>query len=63
MTQREKVKAILAIQKAKDIIDDGYHNACLNDLTKVSNCLFGELSRANQDKLWAHFEKKQEVGV
>ena len=47
-TTKELVTAILAIQKAQDLIDDGYHNCELFDLASVKNRLFAQLPEETQ---------------
>lgn len=47
-TTKELVTAILAIQKAQDLIDDGYHNCELFDLARVKNRLFAQLPDETQ---------------
>ena len=42
-TTKELVTAILAIQKAQDLIDDGYHNCEIFDLVNIKNRLFAQL--------------------
>lgn len=47
-TTKELVTAILAIQKAQDLIDDGYHNREIFDLVAVKNRLFAQLPEETQ---------------
>lgn len=47
-TTKELVTAILAIQKAQDLIDDGYHNCEIFDLVAVKNRLFAQLPEETQ---------------
>lgn len=45
---KELVTAILAIQKAQDLIDDGYHNREIFDLVSIKNRLFAQLPEKTQ---------------
>ena len=47
-TTKELVTAILAIQKAQDLIDDGYHNCEIFDLVNIKNRLFAQLPEETQ---------------
>ena len=59
-TSKEKriCMSILAIHKAMDFIDDGYHNKQIRDLVLVSNKLFEELSPTVQEALKSYFDTK-----
>lgn len=60
LTQEELAMALLAIRKAMDIIDDGYHQDGLVKLTEVSNDLFWQLNETNRDKFTDYLERKME---
>lgn len=60
LTQKELGIALLAIRKAMDVIDDGYHNSEIAELTNVSNELFWQLNEENRDKFTDYLEKKME---
>lgn len=60
LTQEELAMALLAIRKAMDIIDDGYHQDGLVKLTEVSNDLFWQLNEKNRDKFTDYLERKME---
>lgn len=60
LTQEELAMALLAIRKAMDIIDDGYHQDRLVKLTEVSNDLFWQLNEKNRDKFTDYLERKME---
>lgn len=60
LTQGELAMALLAIRKAMDIIDDGYHQDGIVKLTEVSNDLFWQLNETNRDKFTDYLERKME---
>lgn len=60
LTQEELAMALLAIRKAMNIIDDGYHQDELVKLTEVSNDLFWQLNEKNRDKFTDYLERKME---
>lgn len=61
LKQKEVAMALLAVRKAMDILDDGYHLEDIGQLVKVSNSLYAELNEANQKKFSA-FIQKEELG-
>lgn len=56
--QQEIGLSLLAIRKAMNIIDDGYHQKEYSKLIEVSNSLFAELNSVNQAKFRAWLENK-----
>ena len=58
VTTKELVTAIMAIQKAQDLIDDGYHNREIFDLVDIKNRLFAELPEETQKAYTAWYTDK-----
>ena len=61
MNQIEIAKRVIEIHDIIDFIDDGYHNADIHDLIKISNELFSKLTPTNQNELKRWFDKKNEI--
>ena len=59
LKQKEVAMALLAVRKAMDILDDGYHLEDIGQLVKVSNSLYAELNEANQKKFSALIQKEE----
>lgn len=59
LKQKEVAMALLAVRKAMDILDDGYHLEDIGQLVKVSNSLYAELNEANQKKFSAFIQKEE----
>lgn len=57
-TTKELVTAILAIQKAQDLIDDGYHNREIFDLVNIKNRLFAQLPEETQKAYTTWYDNK-----
>ena len=58
LKQEEISKALIQIVNVRYLIDDGYHNKELCELSKVGNTLFEELSDANKIKFQTWLDKK-----
>ena len=58
LKQEEIEKALIQLVNIRYLIDDGYHNKELNELIKVGNTLFEELSDANKIKFQIWLDKK-----
>ena len=60
LNDKDRVYAIMAVQKAIDKIDDGFHNELIGSLVNVSNCLYDELPKSIQERLTDWYSKKEE---
>ena len=58
LKQEEIGKALIQLVNIRYLIDDGYHNKELGELSKVGNTLFEELSDANKIKVQIWLDKK-----
>ena len=60
INDKDRAFAILAIHKAMDALDDGYHNEVYMKLVRASNDIYYEMSERNQTKIREYFDKKAE---
>lgn len=60
MTNKDKVYAIIALDKAQDKLDDGYHNACIAEIVRVKNAIFAELPQNLKASLQEWYDKQTE---
>lgn len=58
-TQKGICMGFIMVRKLIDLLDDGYHNHDIANLTKISNELFEEMSPTNQQKAREWCEKKE----
>ena len=58
LKQNEIGKALIQIVNVRYLIDDGYHNKELCELSKVSNTLFEQLNYANKIKFQTWLDEK-----
>ncbi|MBP5594000.1 MAG: hypothetical protein J6Y02_01365 [Pseudobutyrivibrio sp.] len=56
VSEKDICRAILALGKAADSIDDGYHNALIFNIVKLRNQLDGELSEETRNKFHAWYD-------
>ena len=57
----DKIAAIQKIHEVMDLIDDGYHNREIADLTRVSNMIFYQLPKRYQDLVQKKMYGPEEV--
>ena len=60
MNNKDRVYAIMALHKAIDKIDDGFHDELIGKLIDVSNDIYGELPENVQVGLTDWYDKKSE---
>ena len=56
VSEKDICKSILALGKAADSIDDGYHNALIFDIVNLRNRLFDELNEETRNKFQAWYD-------
>lgn len=60
MTNKDKVYAIMALSKAQDKLDDGYHNTLIGSIICVKNAIFEELPDNLKASLQEWYDKQTE---
>lgn len=58
VSEKDICKAIIALGKAADAIDDGYHNVMIGEIVKLRNALSKELSDETNRKLSTWYENR-----
>ena len=63
VSEKDICKAIIALGKAAEAIDDGYHNAMIGEIFKLRNSLSNELSAETNQRLSKWYENRTLGGV